>query len=188
MSALTFTVSSSAEFIELEPKHQSTRDILWRAQNGKPRNATEVSDRATSAGRANPKLSSPEGRATLAFRDELITGILCPSNAVAKVRNRSYRRYLISTTLRSNGTWVASYGRPNVLWPSAEGRLAVAETEPYLAEALALADARTGIDDRRRATPVQRPQERCQLRSRTVLKGDRDKDGGPSQALPRVNL
>ncbi len=159
MPALTFTLSSDAEFIEPKTKHPSTREILWRAQNGKPGKATDLSSEEELGECANSQQSSSVDRARLVFGTELIASVTCPSNAVAEVRNRTYRRFLISTTLRSNGTWVASYGRPNVQWPSANGLTAVAETEPYLAEALALADARTRIDDRKR-TP--RIRGRCQ--------------------------
>lgn len=137
---------------------------------------------------ANPQRSSLEDPATLAFRNELITSITCPSNAVAKARHRSYGRYSISTTLRLNGTWVASYGRPKVQWPSPDGRLAVAETEPYLAEALALADARIGIDDRRRAPRVLRPERRRQLRMQISTLANCEDDGDQSRSLPPVNL
>jgi hypothetical protein len=164
--ALTFTVSTGAEFIKPKPKRPSIREILWRAQNIALGKTTELNGGQRPGERINPQRSALEDRNHHAFREELIANVNCPSNSVAEVRNATYRRYLISTTLRLNGTWVASYGRQKVQWPSANGLIAVAETEPYLAEALALADARTRIDERR-CTPPPRIRGRRQ-RQRTA--------------------
>ena len=63
------------------------------------------------------------------------------------VKHSAYKGYIISTTLRRDGTWVASYARPKGPGFNIDGGLrAVAETIPYLAETLALADARVEID------------------------------------------
>jgi hypothetical protein len=176
VSTLTFTIDPSAEFKEPEQNQPSIRDVLRRAQNGKSGQVKEQLENDNPAGDAGAKLSSSLNRSDLAFRDQLIANIVCPSNAVAKVHNSVYERYLISTTLRLNGTWVATYGRPNVRWPDANGPLAVAETQPYLAEALALADARIGIDDRRRATRVTHAPERRQRKSRRASSVKRENE------------
>ncbi len=149
VAALTFTISPTAEFSYSMPKRVSTRDVLWRAQNSKLRKPLEVEPKDL-----NTKTPSTGGGAVPTPPGGPLANVSCPSNAVSKVRNITYKRYLISTTLRQNGTWVASFGRPEIKWPSDNGDLAVAETEPYLAESLALADARTSIDDRRRGQPA----------------------------------
>jgi hypothetical protein len=90
-------------------------------------------------------------------RKELFASVMCPSNAIADVKQSKYKQHLISTTLRLNGTWVASYGRPGKTKARKEtDKQAVAESEPYLAAALALADAKVGIDDRGRKSQVPR--------------------------------
>jgi hypothetical protein len=164
VSELTFTIDPKAKFNDAPPKRQSTRDILRLSQTGRvfqsavPQGPVPLGD----LGKANSNLINNE--ASPISREEQLANVVCPSNAVARAKQSKYKRHLISTTLRLNGTWVASYGRTGTTKARTEtDEQAVAETEPYLAEALALADARIGIDDRKTISHIPRQQDQRQI-------------------------
>jgi hypothetical protein len=184
VSALTFTINPKAKFNDAFPERQSTRDILRRSQSSRasPSDVPQGHDMLGNRGKTAliNNVTSPISR------EEFIAGVVCPSNAVAQVKQSKYKRYLISTTLRMNGTWVACYGRPRpIKAPTEIDEEAVAESEPFLAEALALADARVCIDDREKKSHVPRRQGRHQIVTRRLFKRVAGHD---QQTVPKVDI
>jgi hypothetical protein len=160
VTSLNFTIAPSAVFVEEKPSSQSTRELLRRSQNTGHRSGAGQ-PHSIKRDEKDPAPPPREPSSSAHFRIELISNLVYPSSAVRTVRHSRYRKYLISTTLRLNGTWVASYGGPH---PPPSSNEVVTETSPYLAEALALADARTGIDGRIAVRALRSPERRMHAR------------------------
>ncbi len=142
MRGLTFKINPDARFARKPTKRVSTRELLWLGQR-----KINPPQRSPEAGVPVQVPAGPCGETVLPTRTDFITNLVCSSNAVHRAEHNTYKTFIISTTLRRNGTWVASYGRRDgrVFGLDGEERV-IAETIPYLAETLALAHARVQID------------------------------------------
>jgi hypothetical protein len=150
VSALTFTINDHAILNAVLLRRRSTRGVLRAKQtDGAVQHflSPEQEYRASGYAQFDAASSTHEDGGG----GELLARLPSPANAIARVKHSKYKRFLISTTLRTNGTWVASYGKtPTTLLPAMTREPAIAESEVYLAESLALADARLDIDGGRK--------------------------------------
>lgn len=157
MRGLTFTINPDARFRSRLTKPLSIRELLWLAQ----RSNTIPTLKFPATQDPAPVLAAACKKARLPAQRYDPNDLVCPSNSVVRAARTNYKKFLISTTLRGNGTWVANYGcTTGSGFKEKPNERAVAETIPYLAETLALADAQIAIDalikDARRRKPAGR--------------------------------